>query len=77
MDAGRILEEEGWTSAVMREAAARVNFLWRVAWVYRAPEPLAFMEALASGIERRKEALEACRGRQVPEAGDGSRASES
>jgi len=54
MSVDRILGEVEWTSVVMRETAARVNFIWRLAVLYRAPEPLAFVDALAKGLECRK-----------------------
>lgn len=47
---GRLLREEDFDSAVLREAADKLNFIYRLARAYRAPELLEFLHALATGL---------------------------
>lgn len=46
-------EEEEFESKVLREAARTMNFVWELAAAYRAPELVAFLRALAGGLEGR------------------------
>ena len=55
---GRLLREEDFDSAVLREAADKLNFIYRLACTYRAPELLRFLSTLASGLALRAEFLE-------------------
>jgi len=46
MEDDRFLPSEEFESRVLREAAELFNFIWLLAAAYRAPELLAFIEAL-------------------------------
>jgi len=54
---GRLLREEDFESAVLREAADKLNFIYRLARAYRAPELLAFLRALSRGLDDRGDFL--------------------
>ena len=58
---GRLLREEDFDSAVLREAADKLNFIYRLACTFRAPELLRFLSTLSSGLDERREFLQACR----------------
>ncbi|HLY10442.1 MAG TPA: hypothetical protein VKW04_14160 [Planctomycetota bacterium] len=47
---GRLLREEDFDSVVLREAAERLNLIYRLARTYRAPELVAFLDAVAEGL---------------------------
>lgn len=49
---GRLLREEDFESSVLREAAETLNIIYRLASTYRAPELLAFLDAVAEGLLR-------------------------
>lgn len=49
---GRLLREEDFDSDVLREAAEKLNFIYRLARTYRAPELLEFLDAVAEGLLR-------------------------
>jgi len=53
-----LLRETEWQSAVLREAAEKMNFVWLVASAYRPPEFLSFLDALARGLSKAREILE-------------------
>jgi hypothetical protein len=52
MTHGRLLREEDFDSTVLREAADKLNFISRLAFLYRAPELLRFLGALARSLAR-------------------------
>ncbi len=52
MDDGRLLREEDFESTVLREAAEKLNIIYRLASTYRAPELLEFLDAVAEGLLR-------------------------
>jgi len=52
MTPGRLLRREDFESTVLREAADKLNFIYRLAVAYRAPELLEFLEALARSLEQ-------------------------
>jgi hypothetical protein len=52
MTDGRLLREEDFDSAVLRETAQMLNFIGRLAFTFRAPELLRFLGALAKGLAR-------------------------
>jgi len=47
---GRLLREEDFESAVLRDAAVKLNFIFRLARTYRAPELVGFLDALIDGL---------------------------
>ncbi len=42
-------------SAVLREAAEKLNFIWRLAYAYRAPELLEWLDRLAEELALRRD----------------------
>lgn len=46
MEDDRFLSREEFESRVLREAVESLNYIWLLASAYRAPELLAFLEAL-------------------------------
>jgi len=54
-----LLCEEDFDSAVLKEAAEKLNDISRLAFMYRAPELLRFLGALAKSLARLESRLRA------------------
>lgn len=52
MTDGRLLREEDFETVILRETAEKLNFIYRLAGRYRAPELLEFLDAVAEGLRR-------------------------
>lgn len=50
-----LLLEDDFDSALLGEAAKRLNFIYRLARRYRAPELLEFLDAVAEGLLRQED----------------------
>jgi hypothetical protein len=61
MTQARLVRREDFESTVLREAADKLNFIYRLAVAYRAPELLRFLETLARSLEQARVRLEADR----------------
>lgn len=59
MSTEALLKEGHYESTLLREAAEKLNFIWRLAYAYKPPELLHFLEDLAGELEKRKEFLSA------------------
>jgi hypothetical protein len=57
MNPNLLLEEERYESTVLREAAEKLNFIWRLAYAYKPPELLRFLDDLAGVLAERREFL--------------------
>ena len=52
-----LLKEDRYESTVLREAAEKLNFIWRLAYAYKPPELLCFLDDLAGKLAERREFL--------------------
>lgn len=59
MTHSRLLREEDFDSSVLREAADKLNFISRLAFAYRAPELVRFLQTLARSLRPLEEGLRA------------------
>jgi hypothetical protein len=57
MDSNQLLNGDKFESIVLREAADKLNFIWRLAYAYQPPELLRFLDTLASELAERREFL--------------------
>jgi hypothetical protein len=61
MAEGRLVGEDDFESPVLKEAARRLNVIGRLAYLYRAPELLRFLEALGRDLARLESQLRTSR----------------
>ena len=50
-----LIDERDLDSAVLREASEKLNFIWRLASAYRAPELLGWLDVLAGELAGRRD----------------------
>jgi hypothetical protein len=50
-----LLDERTIDSAVLREATEKLNFIWRLADAYRAPEHLEWLDLITGKLLERRE----------------------
>jgi hypothetical protein len=50
-----LLDEREIKSAVLREATEKLNFIWRLAYAYRPPELLEWLDALTGELGDRRD----------------------
>ncbi|HLY76243.1 MAG TPA: hypothetical protein VKU80_19235, partial [Planctomycetota bacterium] len=50
-----LIDERKIKSAVLCEATEKVNFIWRLAYAYRPPELLEWLEELTGELEGRRD----------------------
>ncbi len=50
-----LLDERMIKSALLREATEKLNTIWRLAYAYRPPELLQWLDALTGELEGRRE----------------------
>jgi hypothetical protein len=50
-----LIDEGDIDSAVLREAAEKLNFIWRLAYAYRAPELLEWLDRLTEELALRRD----------------------
>ena len=50
-----LIDERDIDGAVLREASEKLNFIWRLAYAYRAPELLGWLDALAGELAGRRD----------------------
>ena len=55
MNDSRLLDEGDIDSAVLREATVKLNFIWRLAYAYRAPELLEWLNDLTEELVSRRD----------------------
>jgi hypothetical protein len=53
-----IIDEGDIHSAVLREATEKLNFIWRLAHAYRAPELLEWLDLLALELAVRRDFIQ-------------------
>jgi hypothetical protein len=67
MNSNDLLRGDWYESTVLREAAEKLNFIWRLAYAYKPPEILQFLQDLTGELDTRREfvriALAAMRGK--------------
>ena len=49
-----LLDERLIDSAVLREATEKLNFIWRLAYAYRVPRYLEWLDRLSGELEARR-----------------------
>lgn len=54
-----IIDERDIDSAVLREATEKLNFIWRLAHAYRAPELLEWLDLLTGELVDRRGFIQA------------------
>lgn len=55
MSTDALLKEDRYESTVLREAAEKLNFIWRLAYAYKPPEILHFLQDLTGELDLRRE----------------------
>jgi hypothetical protein len=55
MDDRWLIDERTIDSAVLREATEKLNFIWRLAYAYEAPELLLWLDLLAGELADRRD----------------------
>lgn len=55
MNNPRLLEETGIDSALLREATEKLNFIWGLATMYRAPVLLRWLDNLTGSLVSRQD----------------------
>ena len=55
MDDRWLIDERTIDSAVLREATEKLNFVWRLAYAYRAPELLAWLDLVTGKLVDRRD----------------------
>lgn len=53
-----LIDERDIDGAVLREASEKLNFIWRLAHAYRAPELLRWLDALAGELAGRRDFIQ-------------------
>jgi len=54
-----LVDERAVKSAILREASEKLNFIWRLAYAYRAPEHLLWLELVTSELADRRDFVRA------------------
>lgn len=57
MNSNNLLDEAMYESTVLRQAAEKLNFIWRLAYAYQTPELLRFLDDLTEELLERREFL--------------------
>ena len=55
MDENLLLDPDRIGSVVLREATEKLNFIWRLAFAYRAPELLTWLDDLTEELVNRRD----------------------
>jgi hypothetical protein len=63
-----LIEPGDQESAVLREAAEKLNFIWRLASAYRAPELLEWLDRLSEELALRRDFVRTNLGSRAPRA---------
>ena len=59
MNTDHLLQGDRYESTVLREAAEKLNFIWRLAYAYKPPELLQFLVDLTGELQERRGFLSA------------------
>jgi hypothetical protein len=57
MDTKTLVDGDRYESTVLREAAEKLNFIWRLAYAYKPPELLQFLVDLTGELTERQDFL--------------------
>jgi hypothetical protein len=55
MNTKDLVQGDKYESTVLREAAEKLNFIWRLAYAYKPPELLQFLADLTGELDARRE----------------------
>jgi hypothetical protein len=55
MNTESLVQGDRYESAVLREAAEKLNFIWRLAYAYKPPGILQFLQDLTGELDARRE----------------------
>ena len=61
-----IIDERDLDSGILREATEKLNFIWRLAHAYRAPEHLEWLDLLTRELASRRDFIRANLGPRNP-----------